>query len=209
MYTPTTIEPEGYVEFFTFDKSYLDRLKEGEPATEAHFVAYFGQILTMMLKARFLTQERIDDIRQETFKRVIAALRQGDGVRQPERFGAFVNSVCKNVLRESLRESGRTQTLEPAHLELPDRLVDLERALISQETKEKVRAILQEMSPRDRDLLRALFLEEKDKDEICRELGVQRQYLRVLLHRAKERFRGTYRMDLEAQHGGECGGGNP
>ena len=70
--------------------------------------------------------------------------------------------------------------------------MDLERALISQETKLKVREILGEMKQRDRDLLRAIFLEEKEKEEVCREFGVDREYLRVLLHRAKERFRSSF-----------------
>jgi len=74
--------------------------------------------------------------------------------------------------------------------------VDLERALISRETKDKVREILSEMRERDRDLLRAIFLEEKEKDEICREFGVDREYLRVLLHRAKERFRLSFEQAL-------------
>ncbi|HUL36015.1 MAG TPA: sigma-70 family RNA polymerase sigma factor [Candidatus Eisenbacteria bacterium] len=194
------------MEFFTFDKSYLERLQEGEPATERHFVAYFGEILNLMLRARFLAPERIEDVRQETFKRVIAVLRKGGGVRQPERFGAFVNSVCKNVLRESLRETGRTQALDPSHLDIPDRLVNLEQALISQQTTEKVRAILDEMNQRDRDLLRALFLEEKDKDQICLEFGVQRQYLRVLLHRAKLRFRDTFLTAGPPSQGASSGG---
>jgi RNA polymerase sigma-70 factor (ECF subfamily) len=71
-------------------------------------------------------------------------------------------------------------------------MVDLERALISQEIKEKVREILADMKERDRELLRALFLEEREKDEICREFGVGREYLRVLLHRAKECFRAKF-----------------
>jgi RNA polymerase sigma-70 factor (ECF subfamily) len=40
--------------------------------------------------------------------------------------------------------------------------------------------------------LRLVFLEEKNKDEICRQLNVGREYLRVLIHRAKERFRICY-----------------
>ena len=52
------------------------------------------------------------------------------------------------------------------------------------------------MRERDRDLLRAIFLEEKEKDEICREFGVDREYLRVLLHRAKERFRLSFQQTL-------------
>jgi len=182
------------LELFAFDKSYVDRLRDGDPATEQHFVSYFGHILGIMLRARYITPERVDDVRQETFTRVISILRRDGGIRQPERFGAFVNSICKNVLRENTRDLYRTQPLQPDHLESPnpDKVLDLERALISKETKEKVREILAEMKQRDRDLLRAIFLEEKDKNDICREFGVDREYLRVLLHRAKGRFRSTF-----------------
>ena len=34
--------------------------------------------------------------------------------------------------------------------------------------------------------------DERNKDELCREQGIDRDYLRVLLHRAKERFRRKY-----------------
>jgi RNA polymerase sigma-70 factor, ECF subfamily len=180
------------LELFPFDKLYVDNLRAGDPSTERHFASYFKQILEIMLRARYLSPERVDDVRQETLTRVIATLRREGGIRQPERFGAFVNSVCKNVLREHARDWHRTQPLQQEQFELPDRIVDLERALISQETKLKVREILGEMKQRDRDLLRAIFLEEKEKDEVCREFGVDREYLRVLLHRAKERFRESF-----------------
>ena len=45
------------------------------------------------------------------------------------------------------------------------------------------------MTPKDRFLICAIFLDERDKDEVCREQGVGRDYMRVLLHRAKQRFR--------------------
>lgn len=183
------------MDLYTFDKLYVDRLRDGEPTTERHFVSYFGEIIGIMLRARYLTPERIEDVRQETLTRVIATLRRDGGIRQPDRFGAFVNSICKNVLRENDRDSRRTQPLAEDHLEIADKFVDLERALISEETKDKVREILSEMRKRDRELLRAIFLEEKDKDEICREFGVDREYLRVLLHRAKERFRSSFRRE--------------
>lgn len=185
------------MELFTFDKAYVDRLRDGEPATEQHFVAYFGHLLGIMLRARYLPPEKVDDVRQETLTRVIAILRRDGGVRQPERFGAFVSSVCKNVLRENARDWHRSEGLRPDHLELPDKIVDLEKSLISEETKQKVREILGEMKPRDRELLRALFLEDRGKDEVCREFGVDRQYLRVLLHRAMQRFRSCFARDSE------------
>ncbi|MGB2626906.1 MAG: sigma-70 family RNA polymerase sigma factor [Candidatus Acidiferrum sp.] len=190
------------MELFTFDKGYVDRLRDGDPVTEQHFVAYFGQILGIMLRARLLPPERVEDVRQETFSRVIAILRRDGGVKQPERFGAFVNSVCKNVYFESNRERYKSQPLMDSHLETPDKIVDLERSLITQETMARVREILDEMSPRDRDLLRAIFLEEGNKDEVCRKFGVDRNYLRVRLHRAKERFKEVYQKGLVATTSG-------
>lgn len=185
-------QAEGELDLFKFDKEYVDRLRDGVPETEAHFVSYFGQILGIMLRARRLPPERVDDIRQEALTRVIAILRRDGGIREPERFGAFVSSVCKNVLRENARDWAKNQSLQENQIEVPDKIVDLERSLISKETKKKVREILNEMNPRDRDLLRAIFLEEKDKDEICTQFGADREYLRVLLYRAKERFRSSF-----------------
>jgi RNA polymerase sigma-70 factor (ECF subfamily) len=185
-------EFEASVEFFTFDKAYVERLRDGDPSTEHHFVAYFEQLLRIKLRARTLTSDKVEDLRQETFIRVIAALRREGGVRQPERFGAFVNSICNNVLLEHYRSSAKNQPMEDSHMDIPDKVLDLEGMLVTKESAEHVRKILDGMSRRDRDLLRAIFLEEKEKDAVCREFGVDRDYLRVLLHRAKDKFKILY-----------------
>jgi len=180
------------MDFFAFDKAYVERLRDGDPPTEHHFVAYFEHLLRIKLRARMLANDKVEDLRQETFIRVIAALRREGGVRQPERFGAFVNSICNNVLLEYYRTSARNQPMEDSHLEIPDKVLDLESMLVTKQSSERVRRILDGMPRRDRDLLRAFFLEEKDKDVVCREFGVDRDYLRVLLHRAKDKFKVLY-----------------
>ena len=180
------------MEFFTFDNAYVERLREGDPSTEQHFVAYFGQLLHIKLRSRPLTSDKVEDLRQETFIRVIAALHREGGVRQPERFGAFVNSICNNVLLEYYRSSAKNQPMEDAHMDIPDKVLNLEGMLVTKETAEHVRRILDEMPKRDRDLLRAIFFEEKEKDSVCREMGVDREYLRVLVHRAKDKFKALY-----------------
>ena len=183
------------MDFFAFDKAYVDRLRDGDRPTEHHFVAYFEQLLRMKLRARTLTSDKVDDLRQETFIRVIANLRREGGIRQPERFGAFVNSICNNVLMEHYRSSAKNQPMEDAHLEIPDKVLDLEGMLVNKQFRERVRHILDEMPQRDRDLLWAIFFEEKEKDVVCREFGVDRDYLRVLLHRAKDKFKALYEKD--------------
>jgi RNA polymerase sigma-70 factor, ECF subfamily len=185
------------VEFFAFDKSYVEKLREGDPSTELHFVAYFEKLLHIKLRARALPSYGVEEVKQETFIRVVAALRKEGGVRQPERFGAFVNSICNNVLFEYHRASGKFQGMEEKHLEIPDKFIDLEGMLVTRQATQQVRRILESMQGRDRDILRAIFLEEKDKDAVCREFKVARDYLRVLLHRAKEKFRVEYRKSQQ------------
>jgi RNA polymerase sigma-70 factor (ECF subfamily) len=181
------------VEFFNFDEGYVRRLREGDPTTEQHFVAYFGQLLRIKLRSRKLPSDKVEDLSQETFIRVIANLRKDGGVRQPERFGAFVNSICNYVLQEHYRSSAKNQPMmEEVHMEIPDKVLDLEGMLVTKESAEQVRRILDGLPKRDRELLRAIFLEEKEKDAVCKELGVDREYLRVLVHRAKDKFRALY-----------------
>ena len=58
--------------------------------------------------------------------------------------------------------------------------------------QKKVGEILLGLPSRDRQLLKAVFLDERDRDEVCGEFGVDRAYLRVLLHRAKQEFKTEY-----------------
>jgi RNA polymerase sigma-70 factor (ECF subfamily) len=178
----------GPLELFSFNDSYLQRLKAGDPSTQHHFVTYFSQLIAIKLRARYLPADTIDDVRQETFLRILSILRKDTGVQHPERFGAFVNSVCNNVLLEQYRSSTRAESMDET-FDPPDKTIDMDRALVTEESQRQVHSVLEKMPERDRRLLRAIFLEEIDKDQICKEYGVDRGYLRVLVHRAKQQFR--------------------
>jgi RNA polymerase sigma-70 factor (ECF subfamily) len=64
--------------------------------------------------------------------------------------------------------------------------------VITDDTRKMVLQVLEKLPERDQTILRAVFLEEREKDDICREIGVTRDYIRVLLHRAKQSFREAY-----------------
>ena len=187
LYFPA-LRGEG-LELFAFDEAYVSRLREGDPSTVSHFVDYFSKLIQIKLRARFLAPEVVDDLKQETFARVIRSLRADGGLRQADRLGPFVNSVCNNVLMEHFRSGSKNIPLEVDHLEGSAKILNLESLAITGETQRRVRKILGQLPERDQAILRAVFLEEMTKDEVCRRFGVGRDYLRVLLHRAKERFR--------------------
>lgn len=198
------------MQFEAFDAPYVDRLRSGDFRTQEHFVAYFSELIQLKLRARLRSPQAIEDVRQETFARVLSALRSPGGIRQPERLGAFVNSICNNVLLEQYRSASRATSIEdePAH-DFPDPAIDVHGAVAAKEVEQKVREILDEMPERDRRILRGVFLEERDKDEVCRDFGIDRDYLRVLIHRAKQSFKSMYLKSLEGRPPGAAAVGRP
>jgi RNA polymerase sigma-70 factor, ECF subfamily len=179
--------------FETFDASYVNKLRAGDAPTEQHFVDYFSELILLKLRPRLRRPEQIEDVKQETFSRALSLIRSEGGLRHAERLGPLVNSICNNVLMEQYRVSGRVEALPD---EVAERLVETRpnalNKVIADDTRRVVRRVLDDLNERDRGLLRAVFLEERDKDEVCTELGVDRDYLRVLLHRAKGSFREVY-----------------
>jgi RNA polymerase sigma-70 factor (ECF subfamily) len=177
-------------ERFEFDAEYVGRLAAGDAETERHFTAYFGDLLTIKLRNRLRSPALVDDARQETFLRVLTTLRKG-GLASAGSLGAFVNSVCNNVLFETYRaETKRRQQVTPEEDVQPEAPGEgAEQALVAAGDRRLVREALATLPEKDRQVLRWLFFEERDKDEICRTLGVDRAYLRVLVHRAKARLR--------------------
>lgn len=181
------------MQFQSFDAAYIESLCAGDPATEEHFVGYFTELLHLKLRSRLQSRHAVEDVRQETFARVLAVLRKDGALRQPERLGAFVNTVCNNVLLEHYRSSSRSQSIdEEGQPELPSTGIDVMDHVAAQQLRAKVHEILVGLPVRERALLKAVFLDEQDRDEVCREFGVDREYLRVLLYRAKQEFKTEY-----------------
>jgi RNA polymerase sigma-70 factor, ECF subfamily len=182
------------VEFFSFDAAYLERRRSGDCRTQEHFVSYFSQLIQLKLRSRLHSVDAVEDLRQEIFVRVFATLRSPEGLRKADRLGAFVNSVCNNVLLEHYRSSSRTTSIDDENdpVDIPDLRSDVLHGMMAQQTARSVQATLDDLSERDRRLLKEVFLEERNKDEVCRDFGVDRGYLRVLLHRAKQIFKSHF-----------------
>jgi RNA polymerase sigma-70 factor (ECF subfamily) len=193
LHFPTLQRVRGHcLQFQSFDESYLCRLRSGDYRTQENFSSYFSALIKIKLGSRLKSPEAIEDVRQETFARFFVALRDGK-ILQPDRLGSFVNSICNNVLLEHYRASARNTSLDDEEEKnFPALNIDMLGALSAREREKKVREILEKLSERDRRLLREVFLEERDKDEVCLDFGVDREYLRVLLHRAKQAFKSSY-----------------
>jgi RNA polymerase sigma-70 factor (ECF subfamily) len=182
---------------FEFNGEYVDRLVAEDAETERHFARYFGDLLSLKLRSRLRSPALVEDAKQETFARVLTSLKRKGGLAVPETLGAFVNSVCNNVLLEMYRSGSRTTPLDDGYDSPDDRLPSAESTIMAEEERARVRQALETLPDKERTLLQWIFFEGRDKDDVCRELNIERAYLRVLLHRAKARFRAGF-MKAEA-----------
>jgi RNA polymerase sigma-70 factor (ECF subfamily) len=179
-----------------FDDDYVRRLRMRDARTEEHFFNYFRPRLFNYLRTRVRTAADVEEKCQETLTRVLQSIydvKLRDGRTLP----GFVFQVCANVVHEYVRGLSRTEPLTEHHPEpvVPDD--DQITTLISAELREAVQHVLDELDPRDADILRAVFIHERSREEICREKQISNEYLRVLLHRALQRFRKKFPPDGE------------
>ena len=180
---------EEFKKTVVFDANYLARLRDKDPETEQHFVAHFSTVLWLRLRRRLRSKELIFDIRQETFLRVVRFLNSGGQLERPESLGAYVLSVSNNVMLEFLRGDARHPLHDETDPELVDMHLDIESELVTAERKRAVADVLAQLPEKDQRILKMIFLEEADRAEVCRQFHVENEYLRVLLHRAKQKFR--------------------
>ena len=187
--SPGNARPRPDLVRASFDREYIQRLQDRDPETERHFVTYFGKLLRIKLHSRLRNAQLVEDFIQETFMRVLTVIRRKDGIQSPEALGGFVNSVCNNLLFERNRLQSRAECVSFDQFDPPDQHVSAESVLVEEESKELVRRTLEELPGKDRDLLRMVFYEDIDRSDICKSYRVSPEYLRVLVHRAKARFR--------------------
>jgi RNA polymerase sigma-70 factor (ECF subfamily) len=171
----------------SFGADYVQRLIDGDPEIQRDFVTFFDKLMFIKLRRVRGACHADEDIRQETFLRVLRALKR-NRLADPAKIGAFIKGVCKNVRAEHYRSAWRATPVRE-HFDIPSKGPDPEAELGIAERKHRVHQVLEKLPAPDREILRLVFVEEQERDEVCRICQVGRSYLRVLLHRAKSRFR--------------------
>lgn len=179
----------GRIPDILFDQNYLFALRDRDAHAENVLITHFSRPVHSKLRARLRSPELVEDACQETFLRVLTYFRAGKMLDNPAALPGFIHSVCHNVALEFLRAHTRQSQMPENAPEPKDYAPSPEGLMVTAERKGLVARVLEELPERDRQLLRRVFLDEADKDEVCGEFQVDPNYLRVLLHRARGRFR--------------------
>jgi RNA polymerase sigma factor (sigma-70 family) len=129
-----------------------------------------------------------DDVVQETFRRYLDSVRTG-GLRNPEAAGAFLNGICRNVISEYRRRIFRDLPLPEVVPEPPPKTLPQPELF---ELRDVIAAAMRELSARDRQVLQLFYLEERPVPQILDLMHLSETNFRVVLCRARERFRQIY-----------------
>ena len=124
---------------------------------------------------------------------------QAGQIERPELIAGYIFQVAMNLLRNQRRKLGERPERRATTDQL-DALIDPDSArdhALEESIAARVRRLLRSMTtPRDRLVLTRFYLEEVDKESICRELGVEPLQFDKILHRARGRLR-----ELVESHG--------
>jgi RNA polymerase sigma-70 factor (ECF subfamily) len=156
---------------------------------------YFG--LRLLITRRTRDPEIAADLLNEAICTSWEKWRAGE-IRQPQQIAGYVFQVAMNLLRNLRRvvaeRSDRRVSLESAQEK--QLLATSEEPSLEDRIALKVRELILSLgSARDRMVLVRFYLEEDDKDSICRDLALSPLQFDKVLHRARRRLRES----LEAQ----------
>lgn len=168
------------------------RIREGDVSAESDLIRQFEPGLRVLLRRRTGGDRGLlEDLVQETLLVVIERLR-GDGIEDPQKLAAFAAQTARNLAIASHRKAERQRT--DVDTEATERNADTTRSVEALagdfEAALAVRAMLRELpQSRDRLMLKRFYLEDHDKDLICRDMDLTEAAFNQALSRARKRFR--------------------
>src|SRR5262245_40014922 len=168
------------------------RIQEGDSSAESELIRQFEPGLRVLLRRRTGGDHGLlQDLVQETLLVVLTRLR-GEGIDDPQKLAAFAAQTARNLAIASLRKTERQRTDgdSEATERNADESVGLDGLTAGAEAAAAVRALLSELpQPRDRLMLKRFYLDDHDRDSICKELNLNEAAFNQALSRARRRFR--------------------
>jgi RNA polymerase sigma-70 factor (ECF subfamily) len=173
------------------DVDLVEHVRRGDATAETALYDRYAARVYFLALSELHSKEDAEDVRAETFLRVIQALR-ANKLRSSGALSSFIVGIALNVIREQTRRKYKTQPFDDSELELTDRSSP-ETVFLDDETGRAIREVASQMRPREREFLRLYYYEELPAEEIAHRLGIKTERLRLIKSRALKRFREAYR----------------
>jgi RNA polymerase sigma-70 factor (ECF subfamily) len=146
--------------------------------------------LRSLILRRVRNPEVAADILQDAIVTTLEKLKSGE-ISRPENIGGYLYRVALNHLRNHRRKDRASLSTSDGLESLAQSEADPEWDRVGHpEWALAARRVLEEMStPRDRELLIRFYLNDEEKESICRCLGLSDEHFNRVVFRARNRFR--------------------
>src|SRR5436190_10756540 len=178
------------------DRELVSKVEQGDKLAESALYEKYSDRLYFLALSELHSREDAEDVRAETFTRVLRALRDGK-LRKPDSLSSFIVGISLNVIREFRRQRSGTEPIEDHELKLVGE-ASPEKIFLDEEASRAIEELAKQLNPREREFLRMYYYEELPKPEIARVLGVKEERLRLIKSRALQKFREIY-LKLQTQ----------
>ncbi len=170
------------------EHSLMSRIAGGDRQAETAFVRQFERGVRVLVRRHCRPGDPIvDDLVQDVLSGVLERLRAG-AIQDPGALPAYVQSAVIYATSAEYRRRRPMQS-EVAIEQIPDVETPGSRFDATQ-LADLLRELLAGMSiARDREILRRFYLEEEDKDSVCRALAIDPSHFHRVMFRARERLR--------------------
>jgi RNA polymerase sigma-70 factor, ECF subfamily len=165
------------------------------PAPVADPVSYLTAVyrdfpgLRALILRRVRDPEVAADILQDAAVTTLEKLRSGE-ITHPENLGGYLYRVALNHLRNHRRKDRSAISSADGLEELPSPGSDAHGDVGGRQWALAARRMLEEMPvARDREILVRFYLDDEDKDAICRALQLSEDHFNRVIFRARNRFR--------------------
>lgn len=145
-----------------------------------------------LLHLRVNDRALAEDLCSETFRIVLERLRE-EPLRDADKLPAYLSLTARNLALNAIRDrkrqktdTGRQDAIERVTDPAADPAEAMEAALLAR----MVRQLLEEIpNLRDREILVRTYLRDQDQEDICRDLGIDKDHYRRVVSRARARLR--------------------
>ena len=135
------------------------------------------------------SREDIEELVQGTFYAVWNHVGEIRGSLKP-----YLCTAARNRAKSYLRKN-RPQAFSGDEIQIPDELADLEESAIQKDLAQRVRAAVDRMRPRDREIFLRTYYYMQNSQEVAREMGLSPNTVRSCLMRGRKVLERTLRKE--------------
>ena len=176
--------------------------EHADPVRLAALIKAHYERLVRLMCCKLNNRELARDLSAEAIKVTLEHASSGR-LGEARLVAGYVFKVGMNLLRNHRRNMDNRADMR-ADVEALADIAQPEAgdAIEGEQNRQLARELLEALGPRDREIIRRFYLDEQDREQICRELGLSVPTFNQLIYRARQRLksliqaRGLTKADL-------------